>query len=370
MKMQSLSLAKRIFFLASLVLGFSILSLLGGESARADETGLVESSTNSSAVEDSQEADAETLPSEALSQGGDQDPSNQPAWLDFETSSDEQVADLSLDGKAEVDKSLDALSNVMNQVIQAIIDSKQYSGGLNFDYDNEKVVVSIDNAGESYLRSFFASKDILSYLRFEPMDSVDSFSEESWNGGQSLGGVCTGGFPATLGSETGLVTAAHCVVDTPTDSAPIAYQGNIFQSIHTPSSGEDIAFVGLLDQPTGLVRIQGSIYQAMYGNHNPAVGEYVCHFGIASNMLCSTIRATYSTLPLASGEILKQVAVVQSYISSPGDSGGPWFTNTTKKSAVGVHLGALTQNGVTRSVFTEIFAINSLSATLILAGIA
>lgn len=355
--------------MVALLFAFTLYSLITGQSAHADDLQQDGTETSQTLDETSSEFVLGSPEPEAFSEvevagSSVRDSSDYSDHVDYE------VSEPALTEISESSVSAEELEGISETVIQALLDSEQFSAGINFDYSNSKVVVSIDQAGETYLRTFFANSEILNTIEFEFMEPVESFSDELWHGGQSLGAFCTGGFPGIRDDQSGLITAAHCVQDTPNFSAPIAYEGNIFQDVLTSNTGEDIAFIPLLEPPSGLVRVAGFIFQPMYSLHNPVRGENVCHFGIATGTSCSVVGATFPSLVTVSGAVFKQVAIVQDYVSAPGDSGGPWFTNTQKKSAVGVHLGQVVQAGQTRSAFTMISSLTAIQCMLMLAGLA
>lgn len=191
---------------------------------------------------------------------------------------------------------------------------------------------------------------------------------ESYQGGLAMVDLgCTGGFVVqdSLG-RTGISTARHCVENT--DS--IAYAGNLYTSDWTVldyASG-DIAYAVV--SGTAIPQFQSSlgIFTAVTGFKNPAIGEIVCHFGVASNQKCAKVTRinvssrfsdpVYSvggaTYPLVGG-----LWVTSGNVSAPGDSGGPWFIGGI---LAGIHAGKITVNGAQYSVFTRYGAINLLSA--------
>ncbi len=191
----------------------------------------------------------------------------------------EQQADsLDLPPLTSVGSTKEILGAVSDLVVQAAL-ANQLGVGINFDYESNVVIVTTDIESENVLRAIFEDSSTYSSLKFVSEDTFEAFQEESWHGGQSFGDVCTGAFPAARGNETGIVTAAHCVIDTPTYTAPIAYEGSIIQNVYASGPSEDVAFVALLESPSGLVRMGGSIYQTIFSAKNPSVGESVIRVG-------------------------------------------------------------------------------------------
>lgn len=281
--------------------------------------------------------------------------------------SKEQNSSMSQGGSPSDLLSTDKLGAVFNFLVKALSDNPLVSAGLNTDEAKGVVVVDTDGVGRTYLAAQLAASDYVDSVVFGADVTFGSGNQEVWSGGGSFQTYCTGAFPAQIGSQLGMLTAAHCYSDP--NTSPIAYEGNIIQSIvKAPSTAGDIAFIGLLGQTSGLTRTSASTFEPMSWFRNPVVGEGVCHFGITTGKSCSTVRAKYQYAQLE-GEPLSNIGVAQSDISWYGDSGGPWFTNTNTKIAVGVHLGAYLVDGFTRSIFTMISIIGAIQATLVLNGL-
>ena len=259
------------------------------------------------------------------------------------------------------------LQELERRAMSVFVGVTDLSLGLNVEHGRGKVVVTATAEGVELLTKSLGDDPNFDKIEFEIVSSFGGGIDQVWSGGGSFQGECTGAFPAERGSEVGILTAAHCFENQ--NVSPIAYEGNIIQSIHTPSAViDDIAFIGLLGVTSGKTRTAGSTYEFMSWFRNPLLGESVCHFGITTGKACSTIRSKFTNGTL-NGEPVKNVAVVQSSVSAPGDSGGPWFTNTTAKIAVGVHKGSVWLEGAWRSVFTMISSISLVGATLITPGL-
>ncbi|MFT4213780.1 MAG: hypothetical protein QM622_03270 [Microbacterium sp.] len=85
------------------------------------------------------------------------------------------------------------------------------------------------------------------------------------------------------------------------------------------------------------------------GAQNAVVNGSVCHYGLGSAVRrCGTI---YSLGVCYTDDLtFCGLAQTSTYISTGGDSGGPWFTNSTV--LTGVHSGVTVVSGVARSVYT------------------
>lgn len=259
------------------------------------------------------------------------------------------------------------LVSLMERVAKGLEGQVLTSAGFNADLDREKVVVVTDLLGVETITRAWAADPDFGLIEFQVSDSFGYVHEEQWSGGGSFEAICTGGFPAVRGSVVGVVTAGHCFEDE--NTAPVSYEGTIIQGVTLPTAAlDDVAFVELLGSTTGLTRTSLTATEPMYLARNPLQGESVCHFGIVSGKKCSTVRSRFQLAELL-GEPVRNVAIVQHDVSEPGDSGGPWFSNNTNKTAVGIHRGVVFFEGAVRSFFTMITSISLVGATLILFGI-
>jgi hypothetical protein len=259
------------------------------------------------------------------------------------------------------------LVSLMERVAKSLEGQTDTSAGFNVDLELQKVVVVTDPLGLETITRTWATDQDFTFIEFQVSDSFGYPLEEQWSGGGSFEATCTAAFPATRGNVFGVVTAGHCFENEST--APISYEGTFIQGVTLPSVAiDDVAFVELLGSTTGLTRTSSIAKEPMYLARNPLVGESVCHYGITSGKKCSTVRSRFQMAELM-GEPVRNVAIVQHDVSEPGDSGGPWFSNTTNKTAVGIHKGVLLFEGAVRSFFTMITSISLVGATLILTGI-
>ena len=201
--------------------------------------------------------------------------------------------------------------------------------------------------------------------KFEMGEIVE---QSGWVGGGNLGATCTGGLPGHLGGIPGLITSKHCLLTSNNGAAPSSYLGNNIMGTVYPSGYSDIAFAMMAAEPSGLVRTSGNRYESMYFLQSPVVGQTACHFGVGSGYSCSTIRATSVSPVTLNGQQIGYIAITQSDVSAPGDSGGPWFSNTPERNALGVHWGEAPFDGAVRSVFSLLQPILSVGVSPVLAA--
>jgi hypothetical protein len=259
------------------------------------------------------------------------------------------------------------LVSLMERVAKSLEGQTATSAGFNVDSEMQKVVIVTDQLGVELITKMWTPDPDFAFIDFQLSESFGYPQEEQWSGGGSFEATCTGAFPAMRGNAVGIVSARHCLEDE--ISSPISYDGLIIQGVTLPAVAiDDVAFVELLGPTTGLTRTSINSIEPMYLARNPLLGESVCHFGITSGKKCSTVRSRFQLAELM-GEPVRNIAIVQHDVSEPGDSGGPWFSNTPNKTAVGIHRGVLTFEGAVRSFFTMITSISLVGATLILTGI-
>ena len=230
--------------------------------------------------------------------------------------------------------------------------------------------VSLDKEALEALVSFFISETgipvAVNVQNTPTTEAVNTL--ESYSGGLAMIDFgCTGGFVVqdSLG-RTGISTARHCVESM--DS--IAYAGNLYSSDWTllDYASGDIAYTVVSGTPSPQFQSSLGVFTLVTGFKNPAVGDMVCHFGVASNQKCARVTRVnvssrfsdpfyvggVATYPLVGG-----LWVTSGNVSAPGDSGGPWFIGGI---LAGIHSGKITLNGAPYSVFTRYGAINLLSA--------
>jgi hypothetical protein len=253
-------------------------------------------------------------------------------------------------------------------VIDMYMSHPEFDGGVR-SVANGVMYFSTTEAGYEYyskeLKSMIDDGYIVMDATFDMHWATD---ESAWAGGQNLGENCTGGLPATYGSSTGLITARHCLDGSDNSIPPTSYLGNTLGNVVSQSSVVDLAFVEVSGQTSGLVRTYGNRFEPMYFTQSPMVGVTACHFGVGSGYSCSTVRELINFPLTVGGKSLSKVAIMQGQVSVPGDSGGPWFSKTTQKNAMGIHKGEVFSQGAYRSVFTYIQAALDMGFRPILAA--
>jgi hypothetical protein len=193
-------------------------------------------------------------------------------------------------------------------------------------------------------------------VRFTEDSTVGSGTEATVKGGHTLNatdgsGSCTSGFTVRVGGVNGVATAMHCYNYMEYDGATgvIAYEN----AAGTTSSG---AHIDLQWHRTLSGNSTSAVFRADSGEErtvsyasNAVVGDSVCHYGIGSGYKrCSTVR---SLAVCYTPDDLRfcGLAATEEYVSTGGDSGGPWFFNFGAK---GFHSGYYTEGGARRSLYT------------------
>lgn len=194
-------------------------------------------------------------------------------------------------------------------------------------------------------------------VRFTEDPAVESGTEATVKGGHTLNpveagrGSCTSGFTVRVGGVNGVATAMHCYNYMEYDGATgvIAYSN----AASTTSSG---AHIDLQWHRTLSGNSTSAVFRADAGEErtvsharNAVVGDPVCHYGIGTGYKrCSTVR-TLAVCYTPDDLRFCGLAATQEYVSTGGDSGGPWFYNFGAK---GFHSGFYTEGGARRSLYT------------------
>jgi len=81
-------------------------------------------------------------------------------------------------------------------------------------------------------------------------------------------------------------------------------------------------------------------------------GTGVCFYGDYSNGACTSVIAIgEDARDSRTQELYYGITIANTYISTGGDSGGPWFTN---QKAYGIHWGRIRVDGRDRSAYTSL----------------
>jgi streptogrisin C len=149
-------------------------------------------------------------------------------------------------------------------------------------------------------------------------------------------GRCSVGFGARRGTQLGFITAGHC--GSVGDDTAFGVFGTFRTSVFP---GTDSAFVSVDDpnEATPFVFDYQDNRIGITGTRQLSlIGEFVCHFGIATRGACGQVTAFVVSADTVdeAGNVLGTVRGLTetSACSKPGDSGGPWIDGTL---AVGIH---------------------------------
>lgn len=177
-------------------------------------------------------------------------------------------------------------------------------------------------------------------------------------GGRLLSG-CTSGFSVqSSNGQLGLATAGHCGATqtywdefSPLTHVAEDYEGNQDVQWHRAACGLDVR--NEFDAGNGEIRtVSGSL-----GRSGQAVGSFVCKQGMTTGRTCGTIGSKSfcpSYVPNGKSTFIC-VNAGDRPLSSPGDSGGPWFVGTT---AYGIHSGGGDNGGL--SIYMAVDYMSSL----------
>lgn len=172
---------------------------------------------------------------------------------------------------------------------------------------------------------------------------------------------CTSGFSATRNGNQGLITANHCpdLLDYIGHNSAISfsaggYSANTDMQFHRVTSGNSAEAKFQAD--SGDIRNVNSI-------SNPLFAEQVCKYGNSTGYGCTSVYDTGLCLTNDQGTgSYCGLVVTNAYITSGGDSGGPWFYSFAAK---GTHSGVVAYEGSNRSFFTQIGrAANQFNTTI------
>ncbi len=181
--------------------------------------------------------------------------------------------------------------------------------------------------------------------------SVDTLARpdqaQPLRGGRSLS-TCTAGYTVRHGAtgQVGVATAAHCgnnqVYADTWQALPFRSEkqsGNHDVQWHSRACNMTVA--NEFDSGIGIRGLTGSVHR-----DQQAIGSIVCRNGITTGHRCGRIKAknvcpSYVTSCSSTFIRVEPIAGQPTPLSSPGDSGGPWFVDNL---AFGIHSGAYTTN--------------------------
>ncbi len=222
-------------------------------------------------------------------------------------------------------------------------------------------------------------------------------SDATFGGGQPIGD-CTAGFAAREngGGAYGIITAGHCGVDGPDETATMQMHGVTlpfvtgwasdradaqFHRIPTGSSHnlrDD--FVCLAGQSTTWCDVTTDIARSQMIPRDRTINDYVCHTGRSSGISCGSIRdinhqPRHSRACWSSSNVVvecrPEFVLVRgaSLKGCHGDSGGPWYRGTV---AYGIHKSSTGGDNCkatnVQAIFSAIREVESFLRVQILTG--
>ena len=196
-----------------------------------------------------------------------------------------------------------------------------------------------------------ARKIVSRQVGIDVMNDDDEVAFEAYGrtGGAALyssgSPICTSGFVVKARTSTalGVLTAAHC-------GTPLYHENSVLLSQLIGHIGQwgDWQFMHSMVMMDGKFRSDWGMYNSAYNVGSPSKGDYICKFGISSGKTCGYIADPDACITI-DGTLGCSYVTTTSYMSAPGDSGGPWFNGTT---AIGIHTGGSPLGGY--SVFTRL----------------
>lgn len=184
--------------------------------------------------------------------------------------------------------------------------------------------------------------------------------------GLALSGGCTSGFSVQNSSGVrGITTAAHC----PNTEA--------YNGVNLPYISGDITGDQDVQWHTAPgFTVTNQFYDGLsvrnitstLARSGQAVGDYVCAYGITTDYKCGLISSTtlapsHVTTPNATFIRVTPEAGSTADLSSPGDSGGPWFLGET---AYGINVAEVS-SAPRDAVYMAINYVSSLGVTVLTA---
>jgi hypothetical protein len=200
------------------------------------------------------------------------------------------------------------------------------------------------------------------YVTFS--DKVRYFSNEAAiQGGGAMngsGGSCTGGFnvKTTVG---GIATAGHCVPYNLTTHRGASIGTR--QGTYSTTPGSDLAwyrnlsntYTNAVTYGTGFYSITSVAPQVV------AAGATICIIRQAGDQQCAYAQET-ATPPGGAGPVV----ILDRYITTPGDSGGPWLYGSV---AYGIHSGKVcddqAQTVNCKSIFVPAASLSKIGVSVI-----
>lgn len=152
-------------------------------------------------------------------------------------------------------------------------------------------------------------------------------------------GSCTSGFSVRRNgtTTTGVTTAGHCGSSMSYQGTGLPYQ---WENFGGPNDEQWHTTPGFTDKNWVWNNAYTIAITSKKTRDQQPIGMFVCHMGQATLYGCGEIASKSfrpSYVPNATATFI-QVSAFGQDLSSPGDSGGPWWINNT---ALGVHSGEI-----------------------------
>lgn len=242
--------------------------------------------------------------------------------------------------------------------VAASIDSKNDSIAITYSGEDRSLPASnaLAKVVSAAVASEVANLDRIQVMFTRSPDAANSATEATVRGGYSLSTdtqlACTSGIPMTKSGQKGISTAMHCPNGLRyggiNDTGIIQYRN----AASTTSTGNhiDLQWHSTLagNSTSASFYVGAGTTRSITGANNAVVNDYVCHYGLGTGFGCDYVYqlgACYTPEDLT----FCGLAVLDSWITGGGDSGGPWFNGNNIK---GVHSGRAVIGGALRSVYT------------------
>lgn len=261
--------------------------------------------------------------------------------------------------------------NLTNNYI-LVLDSKNNNLKLtieNLTKENEKLLQEIYGDAISITRDEELSvKSTIEHQAFKARTSdfnsqgagIGIHTKFSENGKNYTHKCSTAGV-AQKGSDLWVITAGHC-----DDYSDTFYQyGSVLGSTHLDAFASDYDFLLIKVNGSPLKRFASNgLYSVsadsstgydskLTGSFSPYEGLRVCKVGITTNKTCGVVtKKRYQSGSFRNGLVYFEVENEGQVVSSAGDSGGAWYTQSLPYRLVGIHAAGNTDENSTKAFVT------------------
>lgn len=202
-----------------------------------------------------------------------------------------------------------------------------------YEPSNNLVTITVWKQSElAAVRDRVRGNPALKDVAVELSDTADPPTADSSHGGESYSG-CTGAFMGNKGTDYGIFTAGHCT------TRPSTYNGSATSTSYLATGNHDIRFTVL----TGSSAINKFRYNTA-GSLNSVTatgivtaGMNIYKYGQSTGNGSATIDTYAGCVTYTDGKIWCDLYKTTAKVTSPGDSGGPWYVSNT---AYGIHSGS------------------------------